>query len=315
MMKRKLIRSDQIHWGILLLALLLKMTTGYSQQEALYSQYMFNGLVINPAYAGSSEVLSMTVSARKQWVGVEGAPSTETFSLHTPLKKEKIALGMTLINDNIGVTHQFGINAIYAFRIAVGENKKLSFGLQAGATQFTSQYTLLTTRMPGDATFAADQVSGVIPSFGGGIYYSAPKFYFGFSVPHLVNNIFKDTLVATNIFQRRNYMLTSGYVFTLSPNLKLKPSFLLKAAQGIPLQLDLNANFLIKEVLWLGCSVRNFNMLELLAQVQLTDQLKLGYSYDCAAGKTNTINKGSHELILNYNFSFVKNKIVTPRYF
>ena len=293
----------------------LATTVAFSQQDALYSQYMFNGLVINPAYAGSSEALNVTASARKQWVGMDGSPSTQTLSVHTPLKKEKIALGLMLINDNIGVTHQFGITGIYAYRISWKEKNKFSMGLQFGGSQFTTKYSVLATRAPGDNSFSADQVSGFIPSLGAGLYYNNDKFYLGLSVPYLLNNLLKDTLMSSNIFQRRHYLFTSGIVVKISPNLKIKPSVLIKSAQGVPVQVDLNTNLLIKEVLWLGLSFRDFKRLNFLTQVQLTDQLKFGYSYDFASGKTNTINKGSHEIVLNYNFAFVKNKVVTPRYF
>lgn len=312
----KLLLQNMYYKIILFVMLIMSIALpSFSQQDALYSQYMFNGLVINPAYAGSSEVLNVTVSARKQWMGVDGSPSTQTLSVHTPLKKEKIALGLMLINDNIGVTHQLGINAIYAYRISWKEKNKLSMGLQVGGTQYSTKYSTLATRTPGDNNFSTDMISGIIPSFGAGIYFNNDKFYFGASIPHLMNNILKDSMVSQNVFQRRHYLLTLGYVFTLSPNVKLKPSVLLKSAQGVPAQLDVNANFLLKEALWIGASLRNFKRINLLTQLQLTEQLKLGYSYDFASANKNLINKGSHEIMLNYNFSFIKSKIVTPRYF
>jgi type IX secretion system PorP/SprF family membrane protein len=312
-MKRKVL--TYIKNNFLVIILFFITVPSFAQQDAMYSQYMFNGLVINPAYAGSHDALSLNLAARKQWIEMEGAPSTQTFSVHSPLKKEKIALGAILINDQIGVTHQYGISGIYAYRIHLSAKAKLAVGLQAGVTQFNSRLSALSTRNAGDQSFSSDQVSGLIPSFGTGAYYTTPEFYLGFSIPHLVNNIFKDPNVAANILQRKHYLLTSGYVFTISPNLKLKPSILLKMAQGTPVQIDINTNALIKEVLWAGVSYRSSGFVNFLLQLQLTDQLRFGYSYDFGINELSAVNKGSHEIVLNYIFSFVKYKIVTPRYF
>jgi type IX secretion system PorP/SprF family membrane protein len=300
---------------LLIFALLLISDSIYAQQDALFTQYMFNGLVINPAYAGSQDALSATFAARKQWVGIDGSPSTQTLTAHSPLKNEKVALGLSFISDNISVTHQYGVNAIYAYRLLLKDGNKLSFGLQAGFTQFKSQYSQLATRTANDPSFSSDQVSGLLPNFGTGIYYSTHKFYAGFSVPHLISNLLNDTTVSRNSVQRRHYILHSGYVFTLSHDLKLKPSVLIKAIEGAPVQIDLNTNLLIREVLWLGVSYRSFSSLNFLTQVQITDQLRFGYSYDISVNKLNALNMGSHEIMLNYNFSFLKSKVVTPRYF
>ncbi len=286
-----------------------------AQQEVLYSQYMFNGLVINPAYAGSNDVLSITAGARKQWTGIEGTPNSQTLSVHSPLKKENISVGLILINDNIGVTHQFGLSAIYAYRIKWNKKNKLSMGLQLGGTQYQTRYSSLATRTIGDNSFSSDEISGVIPSFGAGIYFNNDVFYLGLSVPHLINNFFKDTVASTNIFQRRHYMATLGCIFPLLKNIKMKPSLLFKSAEGASSQLDINTNFIIKDVLWIGGSLRNFDWINILTQFQLTDQLRFGYSYDFPSFKPNSINKGSHEISINYNFSFIKNMVVTPRYF
>ena len=188
-------------------------------------------------------------------------------------------------------------------------------GLQLGGTQYQTRYSSLATRTAGDNSFSNDEVSGVIPSFGAGVYFNNDRFYVGLSVPHLINNFFKDTIAATNIFQRRHYMATIGCVLPLLKNLKMKPSLLFKSAEGATSQLDINTNLIIKEVLWIGGSLRNFHWINILTQVQLTDQLRLGYSYDFPSFKSNSIKKGSHELSISYNFSFIKNMVVTPRYF
>jgi type IX secretion system PorP/SprF family membrane protein len=300
---------------LIFFALIICMRSSFAQQDPLFTQYMFNGLVINPAYAGSQDALAITAAARKQWVGMAGTPSTQTLSAHSPMKNEKVALGITFINDNIGVTHQYGINGIYAYRIILKDHGKLSFGLQAGFTQFKSQYSQLSTRDANDPSFASDQVSGFLPNFGSGVYFSNKKFYVGFSVPYIISNLYKDESIPTRAIQKRHCFLNSGYVFTLNQDLKLKPSILLKAIEGAPVQMDLNANLLIREVIWIGASYRSFSSLGFLAQLQITDQIKFGYSYDIGVNKLSTVNQGSHEVMLNYNFSFIKSKVVTPRYF
>ena len=287
----------------------------YSQQDALTSQYMFNGLSINPAYAGSADALSLTLSARKQWVGMEGAPFTQTFSAHAPVKNERIGVGLIFINDIIGVTNQNTLSGLYSYSIVFDKKRKLSFGLQTSLYQFRSKLSILPTRDMNDNAFLSDINSRIIPSFGTGIYYSTEKFYVGFSCPHLVNNIFKEPSVNGSFLQRRHLIFTGGYVYSLTPGLKIKPSILIKNMAGTPFQLDINANLILKEVLWVGLSYRSYNSINFLTQVQLSNQLRIGYSYDWGIKKLSKITYGSHELILSYNFSFVKGKIVTPRYF
>ncbi len=286
-----------------------------AQQEPLFSQYMFNTLVINPAYAGSQESMCITASARKQWIGMNGAPSTQTLSAHSPIKNERIGLGLILINDMIGVTHQYSANAIYSYKILFDKNRRLSFGLQAGFYQFSTNLSSLATKDANDNSFYSDIKSRIIPSFGTGIYYSSSQSYIGFSVPYLVNNILRDNSTALGLLQKRHYLITGGIVIGISPSLKIKPSMLIKGTQGVPLQFDVNANFIIKEVLWLGLSYRSKTSYNFLVQVQLNDQLRVGYSYDLPLNQLKGLVKGSHEIVVTYNFLFRKNKLITPRYF
>ena len=288
--------------------------TGYSQQSVLYSQYMFNGLVLNPAYAGSQESMSISGLFRKQWTALDGSPSTEMLSAHAPLNNKKIALGLLFVNDNIGVTQQTGGDVIYAYRISFSETRKLSLGLQAGFARLSSQYNSLTVKDPNDPSFSSTATSNYL-YFGSGIYYSSKRFYAGLSAPHANRITLGQTFSTNENRQSRNYFLTTGYVFTLSPSFKLKPSVLVKATNGWSTQADLNCTLLYEEVFWVGVSYRTFSALSFMAKVQLTNQLSAGYAYDNALGNWSVLGGEGHEFMLTYNFSFFKSNTVTPRDF
>ncbi len=288
----------------------------YGQQEAMFTQYMFNGLALNPAYAGSHESLSATLLFRDQWTGLTGAPTTQTFSMHSPIRNAKIALGLQVIHDKITVFNQYGVNGSYAYRIFTNKGT-LSFGLQVGFTSYNADLTELQPQDPTDNVFSVD-VNKFMPNFGAGVYYYTDKFYVGFSVPQLITNSLDEQIIEedSDARQDRHYFLTSGYMFELSPSVKLKPNLLLKVVEGAPVELDLNANVLFSEVLWLGLSWRSMADFDAMMQIQLTDQLLLGYSYDFAnTTDLRRVNSGSHELMINYRFRYAKNKVVTPRYF
>jgi type IX secretion system PorP/SprF family membrane protein len=303
----------KIRYSMLFVLLLVSMKAVQAQQQIMFTQYMFNGLAINPAYAGSHESISATALARKQWSGLEGAPSTQTFSVHSPIRNQKMSLGLLMLHDNIGVTDQTGIYGSYAYRIAFNEKAKLALGLQAGISFYNAQFSKVSAN---DPTFSSGDVRESLPSFGFGAYYNTERFYLGVSAPQLNQSKFNKNNPDSDSKIIRHYFITSGYVFDLSPSLKLKPNVLIKTVVGAPVELDLNANLLIKEVLWLGLSWRSFDSFDALIQVQATDQLQIGYSYDFATTTAlSRVNNGSHELMLNYRFSFSRKRILTPRYF
>ena len=290
----------------------------YGQQQAMFTQYMFNGLAINPAYAGSQESLSLTALARQQWTGLEGSPSTQTFSAHSPIKNERIALGALFVNDKIGLVRQTGFQACYAYRIQMRKGT-VSLGLQGGFTDYRSEFSTLFVRNPNDPNFNDNDVNQFLPNVGTGAYYYNDRWYVGFSVPQLMSNYYtreNGGKLFSTVLQVRHYFLTAGYVLDINPSLKLKPSVLLKAVEGAPLALDLNANLLLKKVVWLGLSYRSFQSLGTLLELQLTDQFRFGYAYDFAlSSQQKGLNYGSHELMLNYRFAYSKMRMVTPRYF
>ena len=287
--------------------------TATAQQQAMYTQYMFNGLALNPAYAGSHDALSLTGLARIQWVGIEGAPNTQTFAAHSPIA-DRSSVGLFLIHDNIGVTNQYGIYSSYAYRIPMGKGA-LSMGLQVGFNNYSINLNQVSTKLQ-DQNFSVSDGGGLLPNFGAGLFYSSERFYVGASVPHIRNNeLFQDNVESFNARQFRHYFLTAGYVFDVGPSLKLKPNFLVKAVQGAPVEYDINANLLIKEVLWVGASYRTNDAMSFLIEMLLSPQLRLGYAYDYTTTELQEFNTGSHELMLNYRFAFDKSKVLSPRYF
>jgi type IX secretion system PorP/SprF family membrane protein len=284
------------------------------QQQGLFSQYMFNGLAINPAYAGSHEVLDITALSRKQWVSVEGAPSTYTLSAHSQLKNEKVSLGLLLYNDKISIFNQNSFSAIYAYKIQLGENAKLSFGLKAGINSYSARYSQLASKNVNDPVISRDDYSGFAPSFGGGIYYYTPVFFAGISTPELLN-ILNSRIMSADFPQNQPFFLTAGGIIDINDEVKFQPSTLLKIVPGAPVQVDLNALFLFKEIIWMGTSLRNLSAMVFLTQIHLSEQFRIGYSYDLNLTEFSSYGTSTHELMVNYLFSFKKSKVVSPRYF
>jgi type IX secretion system PorP/SprF family membrane protein len=238
-----------------------------------------------------------------------------TVSAHTPMKNDKVSLGLLFYGDKIGIFKKYSVNGIYAYKIKISEKSKLSFGLQAGVTNFVARYSELTSKDPNDPNISQTDVSGYSPSFGAGLYYYSEKFYLGLSSPFLVNNLLKSQQISNNFRLTSTYFLTSGVVLKLSDAIKVKPSTLIKYTSGAPLQIDLNANFLLQDVLWLGASLRNFSSVNFLVQFNVNEQLRIGYDYDMNLNKVSTLYRGSHEIMINYFFSFSQKNVVTPRYF
>lgn len=287
-----------------------------AQQVATYSQYMFNALAINPAYAGSHEALSATVLARFQNVGLKGAPNTQTFAVHSPLLKKRVALGALFIHDQLSVINQTGVHFQYAYRIPVSTKDKgvLSFGLQGGISMYNAEYTSLDVFDPNDVAFAQN-IRQTRPNIGAGIYYSTNLTYLGLSMPSLLNNVFDRNADYKTVYQTKPIILMGGHVFKVNRMVKLKPNFLFKMIDKRPVEFDLNLNALFDEVVWFGVSYKSSKQVVLLTQAQLTDQIQFGYSYTISAGKIRYVETGSHEVMLNYRFNYIKKGVVSPRYF
>ncbi|MEQ8582290.1 MAG: type IX secretion system membrane protein PorP/SprF [Marinoscillum sp.] len=292
----------------------LNLTTR-AQQRPMFTQYMFNGLVLNPAYAGSHESISATALSRIQWVGIDGAPVTHTFSIHSPIPDKNIALGAVFSCDRIGVTTQSTLNLSYAYRIQM-RNAMLSMGLQGGLTSSKVNYDEIGANDP-NLQYSG---SALLPNFGLGLYLYGKRYYAGISVPTALKNSWAGEGDANNAdgfssVEVPHFFGTFGFLVDLSPLVKLKPSVLVKSVGGAPVEFDFNANLILDDKLWIGVSYRSFDALSLLLDIQLSPQLKLGYAYDYTLSELSQVTTGSHEIMLNYRFVFSKSKIVTPRYF
>ena len=288
-----------------------------AQQDPMYTQYMYNTLSVNPAYAGSREALSLTGLIREQWVGMDGAPSTQTLTVHSPVYNDNMGLGLSVINDKVGPVHQTMLFADYSYRIQVTGDSHLAFGLKAGVNIFQADLMSLTPRQGGDP--AIYNISNkLLPNVGVGLYYYSSKGYVGVSAPKLLEQNIKEVSgnTLTENKERRHYFLIGGYVFDLSDNVKFKPSFLLKAVAGAPLSIDLSGNFFIKEKLGIGLSHRLDDSFSGLLQYYVTPQFRIGYAYDFTMTELRHYNSGTHELMVGYDFMYVDDtRIRSPRFF
>lgn len=308
-----------IKTGIILSAAFLLNQPVQAQFEPQFTQYMFNEMFINPAYAGSREQISATMVYRNQWVGLEGAPKTQTASIHGPLMNKKLGLGITFMNESIGVTKQFSMYGNYAYRIQVGSNGAFAMGIQAGFIRHQEDLSEVITNEENDSQFLFNTPRVVLPNAGYGMYYNTDRFYVGLSIPRMFKNRVagdgSDDVVNSFEFKYWHYYLTSGYVFPVSENIKMKPSLMIKAVQGAPVNADVTVQALFMDVFWLGVSYRTGDSFSALGVFQITPKLRLGYSYDYTTTELSNYSNGTHEINLGYDFSFSKKKVVTPRYF
>ena len=289
---------------------------GYAQQDAQYTQYMYNTININPAYAGSRGALSVFGLYRTQWVGLDGAPETSTFSVNTPINNSNLGVGVSLVNDKIGPTNENTFSADLSYTIQTSADFKLSFGIKGSANFFNLDVTKLNPESQGDPQFQ-DLNNKFSPNVGAGVYWHSDKAYIGLSVPNFIEtNRYDDNDYA--IYKDRiNYYLIAGYVFDLDrlQYIKFKPALLTKMVQGAPLQVDVSANFMFMDKLVLGVAYRWSASLSAMAGFQISDGLYIGYGYDRETTKLNNYNSGSHEIFLRYEFFRKNSKMTTPRFF
>jgi type IX secretion system PorP/SprF family membrane protein len=284
--------------------------TSQAQQKAMYSQYMFNGLALNPAYSATDDAINATAMSRHQWVGFAGAPKTQTFAIHSPIRESNTSVGGLIINDKIGeVLSERGAYFTVAQRIRVNETTYFAMGLNGGINVTGAAYSDKYNESLGsvnDPTFQDE--SNTSSSFGFGLLLFSDKYYVGFSSPQFYNHdigTYAAHRSATAF--RPHYMLQGGYLVTLTDQLKLKPNFLMKYVDGSPLQVDLNANLLVAEKVWLGASYRSLDSFEAIAQFNVSPAIAFGYSYDFVTTELARVQKGSHEIMVQFRFG-IKDK-------
>ena len=299
---------------IILFALMLTCYSGFAQQDAQYTQYMYNTTNVNPAYAGSRGVMSIFALHRTQWVGLDGAPVTNSFSINTPLNNSSLGLGVSVVNDRIGPTVENAISADLSYTLQTSETLKLSFGVKATANLFNLDVNQLNPADQNDPSLQ-NLDNKLNPNFGAGVYLHSDKFYLGLSVP----NFLEDTKYSDNsvsVFKERmNFYANGGYVFDISSSVKFKPAFLSKVVTGSPLQVDVSGNFLFFEKLTLGAAYRWDAAVSAMAGFQISDGLYIGYGYDLDTTKLKNYNSGSHEVFLRFELFKRYSKMVTPRFF
>lgn len=325
----------------IIFSLLLAAGFGFAaqaQQDAEYNMYLFNGLYLNPAYAGSHDVVSLVGIYRHQWAGIDGAPRTFNASVHSPLRREQYALGLTVSNDRLGLTNMFSATAAFAYRIKIKKDNIIALGVQAGFTYYQQRNTEAVTFDPGnpnnyDPSFSVNQ-NLFMPNIGAGIYAYGKKYFAGFSVPHLIPYSLNKFNVNTSdkvAHQYNHFLLTAGYVFGRETAIvKVRPSFLLKYQQGpnydMP-DLDLNLGVLFIDRVWVVAGVRTGSTTDKgtpqafgaegiigMVHAKVTPQFSVGYAYHYSFTALRAYETGTHEIMLGYDFSFNKKRFVTPRF-
>ena len=286
-----------------------------AQQEALTTQYMFNGLSINPAMAGSDNNLSVTGIIRSQWVGIKGAPNTQVLSIHSPMRSDNYALGLNVTHDKIGVTGRTNISPSYAYRLHFKNGAILSMGIQANIMNYVSGLTSLNPKDGSDAVFSSD-VNTWMLNFGLGAFYYTDKYYVGISAPMLLNNNFSNSGDKVSQAQlTRHYYLNAGYVFDLDKNYHLKPSLLVRYTENSYITTDINLNLYYKRYFGVGVSYRTSESVSALFELFINNNLMMGYAYDYILSDIQMATSGSHEIMINYIFPYNEKRVVTPRYF
>lgn len=277
-----------------------------AQQRPIQSLYMFDPLLINPAYAGNQVQLTATSIYRNQWVNLEGAPKTFTTTIHSGFRKSRVGAGILLSNDVIGIHNDVGLYGCYSYRIPIDRESSVTFGLQGGFNSLTSDYNKLNLK-----TLADPNLAGVDrkfnPNFGAGIYYRKSGFYAGFSVPYILDNkVVGIEAISSTAKQKRYYYLMSGFTKKISNNVKLVPSVLLRMQESAPFSFDVNAIVVLYDAVGLGASYRLNDAVVLLFELQLNDNFHVGYAYDITTSALNQYSNGSHELMVNYRIKISK---------
>ena len=312
------IKFKHIRVLMLLAVMLFAYQKSIAQTEPMYSQYMFNMLGVNPAYAGSREASSFNFFQRSQWIGLQGAPQTTSFSFDQSILNKRAGWGIQFYDDKIGVEKADGINIMGSTKIQVSENGILSGGLSFGLMNYRIDLMNVTGRFtPNDPAFYSN-LNKWTPSLGIGIYYNTDNFYAGVSIP----NILKSRLTAFDLIRsglqkvnQKHIFLTTGFVIPINEDLKLKPSTMIKMVEGAPIEADFNTNVWLRDIIGLGVSYRTGDAVIGMAEIQANQNLRFGYAYDMTISPLKFYNTGTHEIMIRYEIGNFKNKIKSTRYF
>ena len=302
------------------LIVLLTGLSAYSLQDILVSQYMFNHMLLNPAYAGSKDYMTATLLYRKQWVDFKGAPTTQVASIQGPLGLSNFGWGALVSHDKIGVTDRTDFYANAAYQLPLNQKWKLGVGMRVGGGYYSYKNSDLIYWDANDPSFAGDRVSKFLPNVGAGVYLYSDKFYAGFSVPTLISYDPTKSLSINSSGevvpqQVRHYFGTVGYAWEMNQDVVFKPSILVKYVQNAPVEADFNLNVLLGQLVWVGGSYRTNDSFVGILEFQLSKKLRLGYSYDFTTTDIKNYSSGSHEIMIGYDFGYDIMKIKTPRYF
>ncbi|GER60132.1 MAG: type IX secretion system PorP/SprF family membrane protein [Olleya marilimosa] len=285
----------------------------YGQQDPQYTDYMFNTLTVNSAYAGSRGHLTFTGLHRTQWVGLDGAPTTQSFSVDSPIGKN-VGLGVSIVNDRLGPSDEFYLDANFSYTIRVSDERKLSFGIKGGGRLLNVDFNRDNQQVDEDI-FQQNIRNKFLPTIGAGVYLHSDKSYIGLSVPNFLTSKFYDEVQNSVSAERLHFFLIGGKVFDLSPRVKFKPAFLGKFVVGAPIIVDLSANFMFDDALRLGVAYRWDDSVSGLIGLQVSPKLMIGYAYDYTTTELQDFNSGTHEIMLRFELRTKEKQLKSPRFF
>lgn len=307
-----MIATSKLKGILLVLFVSICVVTTFAQQDPQYTHYMYNTMSVNSAYAGQRDVLSVTALHRSQWVGLEGSPRTQTLGIHSPLRNDRIGLGLSIVNDALGPANEIYVNTNFSYTILLNRYSELSFGLNAGLHNLSTDWSKGLFKNP-DSAFN-ENLNLWAPIIGAGLYLHSDRWYVGLSVPNFITTKHYNDFVETVAKERLHYFLIAGLVFEINEDFKLKPAGLLKVVSGAPLIADLSINALIKEKLTLGLAWRWDDSVSALAGFQISNQIFVGYSYDATTTGLSNYNNGTHEIMLRFELEQV-GRLLSPRFF
>jgi len=289
-----------------------------AQQDPMYTQYIFNLQTVNPAYVGYWQTIGLTAISRHQWVGLEGHPTTQTFSFQTPLRSQNVGIGLNVILDKIGLEKRLSVSFDYSYKVLLSENTALRFGIKAGFTNYSHNLTEY-NQYPdnqSDPVFQTNIDNKFMPNVGVGLFLSSPRYFLSLSLPGIIENNYQSNV--NNYSSRselRHVFFAGGMMFDLSENVKFKPTFMTKMVTGSPFEYDLSANFLLAEKFWVGGMYRSGDSFGAIAQWIINKKLRLGYAYDFTTSDLRNYQNGVHEIMISFEFVYAKHIIISPRYF